>query len=325
MVKWKRFTGNPDEWDYLVRYFDGSYLQAYGWGEVRQSSGWKPLRVIAMREGKKIGLATILVKQRLGIYFCWIPGGPLGPLDILSKNFRKDLMELVGARILYCRMSHLRASIQNEIECLRDLSWKRPAASLSSGLTMLYCLDSSEDERQKTATGNWRHNLKRSSRYNLQIEHWIEPRVEAISELYREMETLKGLPMQHSEAELVMLFKHLGNHITVFRCLNQSAELIAIRAAIIFGNTAYDLLAVAGTKARKVYASYATLWALFNYCQKLGIYKYDLSGVDPKANKGVYDFKQGTGARLVTCLGEWEWASIPMLSFLVNRLVKRNF
>ena len=81
---------------------------------------------------------------------------------------------------------------------------------------------------------------------------------------------------------------------------------------------------MAGGEARKVYASHATLWAMLDHCSRLGLCDYDLSGVDPVGNKGVFDFKHGTGARLVECLGEWEWAALPGLRRAVNWLVARK-
>ena len=74
----------------------------------------------------------------------------------------------------------------------------------------------------------------------------------------------------------------------------------------------------AGVEARKLYATHATLWALLDHCQRDGMVNYDLSGVDPVQNKGVYDFKHGTGARLVENLAEWDWASLPGLRLLIN-------
>jgi lipid II:glycine glycyltransferase (peptidoglycan interpeptide bridge formation enzyme) len=112
--------------------------------------------------------------------------------------------------------------------------------------------------------------------------------------------------------------------VVVYRCLDGEGRLLAIRAAGLCGATAMDLLAVAGGEARKVYASHATLWALLDHCSRLGLRDYDLSGVDPVRNKGVFDFKHGTGASLVECLGEWEWASLPGLRRAVNWLVARK-
>ena len=46
--------------------------------------------------------------------------------------------------------------------------------------------------------------------------------------------------------------------------------------------------------------------------------KYDLSGVDFKKNIGVYNFKKGTGAKLIKCLGEWEYSNFPLLTFIIT-------
>ena len=138
------------------------------------------------------------------------------------------------------------------------------------------------------------------------------------------MEHLKSLPMQHSEAELAAMVALLQDRMVWYRCLDQSGRLLAIRAAGIFGDTAWDLLAAAGAQARKVYASHATLWALLEECNRKGLSWCDLSGVDPVHNKGVYDFKQGTGARLVECPGEWEWASLPGMRWVFNWAMKRR-
>jgi lipid II:glycine glycyltransferase (peptidoglycan interpeptide bridge formation enzyme) len=100
--------------------------------------------------------------------------------------------------------------------------------------------------------------------------------------------------------------------------------LLAVRAAGLFGDTAWDLLAAAGASARKVYASHATLWALFEHCSQQGLSHYDLGGVDPIGNKGVYDFKQGAGACLIKYLGEWEWASLPGMCAAFNWSMKRS-
>ena len=78
------------------------------------------------------------------------------------------------------------------------------------------------------------------------------------------------------------------------------------------------LFAAASVSARKVYASHGLLWILFNHCAEMGVSRYDLGGVDPLKNKGVFDFKKGTGAHLINYLGEWEYGSFPTLKYLVN-------
>lgn len=324
MVKWEKFTGNGEEWDHLVTSLSNSFYQSYGWAEVRRVSGWEPLRILARDETRVVAGASILVKRKAGAAICWIPGGPFGDLDLISSELRKTLPALLGTRLVYCRLSLLRPDTGQEQSLLETSGWKRPRVNMSSGLTMHYDLSGGEEDRLKRTTGNWRHNLKRSARHNLTVEHWLAPDLKDISSLYREMEALKSIPMQHSEDELQSMMQHLGDKVVMYRCLDADGSLLAIRAAGIFGDTAMDLLAVAGAAARKLYASHATLWALLDHCSRLGLKTYDLSGVDPQGNKGVFDFKHGTGAEMVECLGEWEWASAPGMRQAVNWLVARK-
>ena len=142
--------------------------------------------------------------------------------------------------------------------------------------------------------------------------------------IYREMEALKSLPIQQTKQTLERMVGTLGDKLIVYRCLDPDGKLTCFRAAALFGNRAWDMLAGATGLARKTYASYATLWALTNHCQKLGAAIYDLSGVDPVHNKGVFDFKSGIGSEIVECLGEWEWASHPLLARLANWFIARN-
>jgi lipid II:glycine glycyltransferase (peptidoglycan interpeptide bridge formation enzyme) len=255
---------------------------------------------------------------------CWVPGGPIGVSEVLNREFRAALGSALGTILFYCRISLLRADQGKEAAFLSGAGWQRPAVAMSSGQTMSYALAGDEAERLKRTSGNWRHNLKRSGRYGLRVEHWKNPDLHAISALYREMESLKSLPVQHSPEELAAIFTHCREQVVVYRCLDAEGRLLAIRAAGLCGATAMDLLAVAGGEARKVYASHATLWGLLDHCSRLGLRDYDLSGVDPIGNKGVFDFKFGTGSVLVNCLGEWEWASLPGLRQAVNWLVARK-
>ncbi len=99
---------------------------------------------------------------------------------------------------------------------------------------------------------------------------------------------------------------------------------IALRACALLGDQGWDLMAASRNAARKVYDSYARLWGLINECHERGIKKYDLFGVDPQGNKGVWDFKRGTVAEALEYLGEWECASSELLRIGVNFVLKHR-
>jgi hypothetical protein len=324
MVIWQQYKGSPKEWDDLIEQLSGNFYQTYGWGEARYSVGWKAMRMLAFEGESIISAVSILVKSKAGISVVWIPGGPAGRIDILNADFIDSLKRELQTKFFYCRINFLRTQDENDVVSISNLGWTRPKVLMTSGLTMTYSLDGNFLDRLLRTSGNWRHNLKRSGRYGLKIENWDRPDIAQMSRLYREMEALKSLPVQFSVAQLTAIFRHSFDRVVVFRCLDGEGKLLAIRAAGYCGANAIDLLAAAGESARKVYASHATLWGLLDHCSCLGLRQYDLGGVDPVHNKGVYDFKHGTGASLTHYLGEWEYASLPGLCWAFNFLLGKK-
>jgi lipid II:glycine glycyltransferase (peptidoglycan interpeptide bridge formation enzyme) len=59
-------------------------------------------------------------------------------------------------------------------------------------------------------------------------------------------------------------------------------------------------------------------------CGERNVQWYDMSGVDPVNNKGVYDFKKGTGAQDLQYLGEWEYARPSIFGLIASRIIARR-
>jgi len=57
-------------------------------------------------------------------------------------------------------------------------------------------------------------------------------------------------------------------------------------------------------------------------CHAAGVKRYDMMGIDPTYNPGVYHFKKGTGAECIDYLGEWEWAPYPPLRWGANWMLR---
>jgi hypothetical protein len=324
MVNWQVYTGSATEWNDQLGALSGATLyQSYEWGDYRKRLGWVPLRMVGTLGGQSVAMAQVLTKRRFGFCIAWLPGGPAGFTEQWSRTLTRALKKHFGY-FLYCRMNAFAPCQELVKKELEASGWRRPRSSLTSGLSMEIDLVPDIDTRIGKASGNWRHNLKRSAKYGLEISHWAVPDVDEMSRVYREMERLKGLPEQHSPTALAALIGAMGPNLIVFQCRDGEGNLIALRGAGIFGQRAWDLLAAATGAARKVYATHATLWALTEHCRSSGATHYDLGGVDPQGNKGVYDFKQGTGAASVKYLGEWEWSGMPFLSRAANIAINRT-
>jgi len=324
MVNWTRFDGAAADWDACLMALPGAnFYQSHSWGNYRAALGWQPLRMAAYSEGVVVAMAQVLVKRKAGCAVCWIPGGPAGAIAEWAPTLPAALRAELG-RLTYCRLNALNEAAPGAAELIGSSGWKRPGVRLGSGLSLDLDLRPEAAMRLASTSGNWRHNLKRAGKYGLQVERWAKPDAGEIAAVYREMEGFKNLPEQHSHAALDAIIAHLGDRLIVFRCLDATGQLLAIRAGAVFAGRGWDLLAAANQAARKVYASHALLWALTEECRRFGAGSLDLGGADPDGNKGVFNFKQGTGARLFEYVGEWEWAGVPGLAAAAGILIKRR-
>ncbi|MBU6176775.1 MAG: peptidoglycan bridge formation glycyltransferase FemA/FemB family protein [Bacteroidetes bacterium] len=322
MVEWKKFEGSKSEYDFHVLRLGGGIYQSYAWGEFKRKSNQTILRVIGIQDQEIIAAASIFISRFFGVAICWIPGGAVGNFALYDSEFRFSVGALIPCVFQYFRMSIEVPYSESESNLLKKAGWSKSRFRLGSGLTLHYNCTDKDDARLAKASTNWRHNLRRSQRHNLTTELWERPNADEIEFIYKDMELLKNLPVQYNRKSIQTMIDTLGDQLIVYRCIDERGNLLSIRAAAIFGNRAWDMLAAASKNARKVYASYATIWSLLRHCKDNGVEIYDLSGVDPKVNKGVYDFKHGVGSKLIECLGEWESTNLLGLDLIVNLFVK---
>ena len=327
MVKWK-FINNQKEinnWNKEIYNFsDGNYFQSIEWANYKFNYGWDTYRFIAQdRKGKILSLAQILVRvYPFSNCIAWCPGGPIGNVSTINEDFINICVKAIGCSKIYLRISPLSAYELINKDKLISNGWKSPKYKLSTGLSMHINLTIDKKILYNNLSKNWKRNLKRFKEDRLTISKWDKPEIESMINLYSKMESYKNIRQQHTKQSLSDLFKYFGSNIIIFRC-DYDNELVAIRAALIDNNKGRDLLAATDQIARKYYGSHALFWNLLMYCKTTGVTSYDLSGINPKkGGTGVYNFKKGTGANLVTYLGEWEWGSNTILTMITNYVIK---
>ncbi len=314
---WRVYKGDPMRWDQFVSNAGGSVYQSFAWGRHQEDIGKQVLYLYRENDGLIVATALLIVREKLGVFICWAPSGPIVSTEEELESIKLSLKTLLGGVALYCR-------IQPPTKlCLHrnkgsTFGWGKPRRQLSANTTMVLTLKSDSAINQREATKNWRHNLSRFAKYPLVLEKWEKPCAKLVRELYTEMEISKAIPIQNSELIINSLLEHFANSLLIYRCMTTDGQTIAIRGAITYGNTAYDILAAANKVARSCYATYGTFWALVQGLAKQEIRYYDLGGVDIKNNPGVFNFKKGTGAKLVENQNELEYSSSKLLCYLVN-------
>ena len=326
MLIWKVWQGNAAEWDELLLQFpDYTVYQSYAWGEYRHQFGWVPHRFTAVENGKTVAMVQLMVRRfPLGVALAWANGGPIGITEAWDEALRAAVKQAVGVAHLYFRVNPMRELGNADVARMIAADWQRPRARILSGMSLAYFPSEKEDAREAQASANWRHNLRRSRKYGHVSSLWEVPDPDAMLAVYAAMQSHKNLREQISRPALIAMLDTFGRQCMVVRCNDAQGRLLALRGALLLGGKAWDIFAAATPEARKVYASHAAFWELMRQCAVRGIQWYDMSGVDPVGNKGVYDFKKGSGASEFHFLGEWDWATSSLLRHAANYMIKRR-
>ena len=321
-MHWQLLTDSVarDVWDrYLVELGDFSPFQCYAWGELKRHSGWVPFRWIACNgRGDLIAMVQAIFRTSLGAGMLWSSGGPLGDMMALGEDFKKAILKATNRNNIYFRIFPNKRASRHDQELLESHGWYRCSYKLRSGLSMWLTLDKPLDEIKKGLSKDWQKNLKRSQHYNLTVSRWTHPDIDEILDLYRSMEATKSLRQQFTREEIQGFLEYLSDDLAFYRCDDEQGNLVALRGCVTLSRFGWDLMAATSPLGRKTSASYQLLWEVLKRCQEAGVIRYDLMGIDPEQNPGVYHFKKGTGAEVVEYLGEWDWATSTPMRWCAN-------
>jgi len=321
--EWSEWTGTDLEWDQkLVTLDDFTFYQSTKWARHRANFGWQTHRLIY--QGPEQCQAQVLTKRILGTTIAWIPGGPIADFEHLNSQFVDCLSAITGSKRLFIRLNSLENSSDQACNKLKRNKWKRTKSPLSSGRSLQINLTKSESTRKELLSNNWARNLHRGETRNSKPYEWKNFAPEAIAEIYGQLSRYKDLDSSSDTPSLEVIKSIVDNFessLKIFRCDDEIGKPLAIRGAVLLGKKAWDIFAAATPQGRKQYSSYVTAWSLFDFCAKSEIATYDLSGVDPIKNKGVFDFKNGTGANQIEYVGEWEIGTPFFTQPIVGRLI----
>ena len=323
MAEWKLLPEETAEqnWDnHLIKFDDCSPYQTYNWGQYQKALGWQPYYFVAEDEKGKVCamLLGLLRRYPLGTGLMWCTGGPLGDYKNWGEKLPETILKIVNLKRLYLRFRCDRERKPETILFLDYQNWSRSVFTITSNVSMEIDLSVDENLLLSKLSRNWRRNLKAAAADNFTIKLCPNPNIEELSRVYAEMQARKNLPEQFSGEKLENLFKYSGSNLIFYRCENSSGNLLCFRGCLRIGNRACDYLAATTKLGIEQRASYPTLWQLLKHCREQGVDYYDLGGIDPWENPGVYKFKKETGARQIEYLGEWDWANKSWLRLFGN-------
>ena len=327
---WEVWSGADKDWNQIASRLDNFNLyQSAEWSAHKRNSGWQHCRIFVSDFDSVIQCAAqcLYRKGPLNSVVVWIPGGPIGNLNFVDANLVDTLKNHFHSRLVYVRSSMMCASTPAITNQLTTNGWTLAPMTIGATASLVYALDADENERLDRCSSNWRRNLKRSGRNPQPAYIWDSPNAQEISDAYGQMDEfkkVKGVSLSRSIGEIQSVIDTFGDQLLCVRIDDTDGSPLAIRAAICIEDNAWDFIAITTPAGRKTYASHAVFWLMANTCAQRGLKQIDLSGIDIKNNRGVYDFKKGTGAKQLDFQGEWEISRPKLLRPFASRLIAQR-
>ena len=326
---WSKWDGTDDEWNEIVLKLENYNLyQSAQWARHKASSGWSVIRMVRRSNNAlEIAAQCLFRPAPFKSVVVLIPGGPIGYLGSVDSQLVHNLKHALKAKLIYVRCSMMSPHSSEIANDLSSHGWRLSPHVIGARASLIHHLDVDQESRLTRCSSDWKRNLKRSKKIANPPYAWTNPDAVEISAAYSLMDQfkqVKGLSLARSVQELQSLIETFGNDLLLFRSDDVDGSPLAIRGALRFGDVLWDFIALTTPSGRKTSASYAVFWMLAETCFQLGIKEFDLSGIDPVNNRGVYDFKKGTGADQIDFQGEWEIASPKILRAIASKLISRR-
>ncbi len=311
----------PTEWPALAaRFRDYSYAQTYPVSAALAQRDGAELELVALHDGTTIIGAACVRLRRLPVIggLAYVSGGPLCRTgDDHDAERREQALAILRAEYVTRHGFTLRvlAPIEPPAEkAALDETWKRAGACATPNSrryrTFLLDLDRPLDDVLAGCSKNWRRNLRRAERAGFTLEtstnpQWLKP----LTAMHDAMQSRKNFSVEldgafhHSVQSLLTDPEQL--QITHLR---HGDTVIAGIACSYLGDTALPIVLAATQEARSSYGVYQLQWHTIQTAHDRGQRRYDLGGIDPEANAGVYEFKKGLRGHDVEASGPFEFS-----------------
>jgi len=277
---------------------------AYGgvrWGEKNLS------RIVLKRDGEVLGMAQFRIIRPTPLKFgmAYLRWGPLWERrgrafdpEVPLRMARAIEDEYLQERKLFVRI------LPNAFVASPRAAAFQSAFSKFSGetngpaeayRTIVMDLTSPLEELRSGLDKKWRNQLSRSEKNGLTLiaGHGFEE-YRLFREIYDQMYQRKAFHTVVDAEEFGRIQQALSEsqQMQILICYDKGAPAAGLVASAM-GDSAIYLLGATGHAGLNSKGAYLLQWTLIGWLKERGIKSYDLGGIDPEGNPGVYHFKKG--------------------------------
>ncbi|MGH2506430.1 MAG: lipid II:glycine glycyltransferase FemX [Ktedonobacteraceae bacterium] len=334
-------------WDaFINEHPQGHLLQSWGWGELKTSANWHPLRLALCDEqaGKIVAAAQVLqrtvahIPARLA-HLAYVPKGPVldwtACTDDGSSLARLFLAEL---RVMMRRRGALALQIEPHVEgetsegraalhCLKALGL-RETRFIQPVRTITLDLRPDEEALLAQMKEKWRYNVRLAGRKGVEVR--LAQNQADVQAWYALLETTGERDQFgiHTLDYYRKVWDVLGSRqqARLFLAYAEGELLAGIFVSVLASEAIY-LYGASSNARRNLMPNYLLQWEAMRWAKQAGAHRYDFWGIPAtdeteEAMAGVYRFKSGWGGRVVRFLGNYEDTYSPLAMHVARRVLR---
>ena len=322
---------DPDEWDKVLEQFDdASVYQSWQYGQVSWGDENVSRLVLRDRQGRLVSAAQVRILRTPVLPFgiAYVRYGPMWKLKREDRNvarFEAGLRALIQeyavrrGLLLRLRPYGFRELDADMIPVLDSTGFApNRGVHRRAPRTILVDLEPSVDELRARLKRNWRYYLNKATKAGSEIvESFDGSLFDEFERLYWEMIEKKKFKPGSNLNDFVALQDKLETNrkMRVAIAMHEGRAVSGSVCSSGFGETCIGLLAATADAGRAVQAYYLMQWDEIVWARQSGYKLYDLGGINPDTNPGVYHFKRGLQGQEVTALGVFDAYRKPIYGF----------
>ncbi|MDI3534911.1 MAG: hypothetical protein PWQ82_1276 [Thermosediminibacterales bacterium] len=323
---------------FMASHPKGHILQSFEWGEVKETTGWQPLRFLVV-ENDDIKAGITILKRKIpfrGKSIFYAPRGPVADyedhktLDFLFREI-KNVARKHGAIFL-----KLDPDIPAYRKDVTDYLKKRGFISADKGLNFegvqpkfvfRLPLDKDEDEMLKSFHSKTRYNIRLAYRRGVKIrKNCAKQDLKVFYDILQETSERDKFLIRSYDYFETLWDKLVENNLARLFMAEYEGRPIAGSLAFIFGDKAWYIYGASSNKHRNVMPNYALQWEMIKWAKAQGCTMYDFRGVSGDLSPdnplyGLYRFKKGFNGEFTEFIGEYDLPFDRVLYFLWERVI----
>ena len=307
---------DPAEWDRIVDAAGGHPLQLWGWGEVKASGPWRPVRLKVLGpDGEVAGGAQVLVR-RLPAPFRALSSVPRGPFVAPDGGGSEGARTaVIDAVVAYCKREIGGVGVTIEPD------WDESTPIAASGLqrasntilypsTLILDLTRSEDDLLAAAGKSTRYDIRKAGRSGLEVRRVTsEAEVRDVIDLYRVSAAHAGFPL-HDDEYYLAIHREMGDASLLVAAFSEGKPCSFVWS-VVSGATAFELYGGVDDAGRKLRANAPVKWHATRLAAEAGVRRYDMNGL---LNDGISEFKKSFAQHTDELVGTFDVPFGPLFA-----------